>query len=192
MSLVIVRQSAECLAEYSQIPIGFTVAEVLDDAAIDAALHGAAFAAIPTAAPYWKDYDSYPGAHPTDWAERFDVAAWKFFTAFLNGQRAGGAALVPCGCADLRRIGERADSALLWDLRVAPALRRRGVGAALLEQVIREARLGGATQLRVETQQINVPACRLYAACGFRLARVRRHAYPALPSEVQLVWSKRL
>ena len=46
--------------------------------------------------------------------------------------------------------------------------------------------------LKAETQNINVPACRLYAKHGFALGAINRHAYTELPDEVELVWSKEL
>jgi hypothetical protein len=46
--------------------------------------------------------------------------------------------------------------------------------------------------LKVETQQINVPACRFYAARGFVLRAVNESAYDGLPEEFQLLWYKSL
>jgi hypothetical protein len=46
--------------------------------------------------------------------------------------------------------------------------------------------------LEVETQNVNVPACRFYARQGCVLAAIDRFAYPDLPEEVQLVWRKTL
>jgi len=100
--------------------------------------------------------------------------------------------LIPNGRVGLEVLDGHVDPALLWDIRVAPAVRRQGIGAALLDHVTREARERGATELLVETQQINVPACRFYAAHGFRLLGAQRQAYPNLPHEIQLLWSKSL
>ena len=82
----------------------------------------------------------------------------------------------------------RDDLAVLWDLRVAPASRRRGWGRRLVEDARAFARSRSATALRVETQDVNVPACRFYAALGFRLEAVRPHAYeePGLRDEVMI------
>ena len=48
----------------------------------------------------------------------------------------------------------------------------------------------GCRRLKVETQNINVPACRFYERQGCVLAEVRRDAYPELPGEIQLLWQK--
>ena len=42
----------------------------------------------------------------------------------------------------------------------------------------------------VETQNVNVRACRFYARQGFALGAVNRDAYPDLPDEVLLLWYK--
>jgi hypothetical protein len=44
----------------------------------------------------------------------------------------------------------------------------------------------------VETQNVNVAACRFYARQGCVLTAVDPFAYPALPGEIQLLWYKDL
>ena len=46
--------------------------------------------------------------------------------------------------------------------------------------------------LKVETQNINVPACRFYVRMGCELSAIRRDAYSILPEETQLLWAKEL
>ena len=50
----------------------------------------------------------------------------------------------------------------------------------------------GCRELKVETQNINVPAGRFYARMGCTLRRVDRLAYKILPDEIQLLWYKNL
>ncbi len=50
----------------------------------------------------------------------------------------------------------------------------------------------GCHTLKVETQNINVPACRFYQRMGCTLGTVNRFAYPDLPDEIQLIWFKNL
>ena len=192
MNVEVISESPVDLEEYARVSIGFTVAEILDDAAVDAALRGGPIAAVPLDVPYEKNYDIHPGSRPADWRAGFDIAEWQFVAAFLDGRRVGGAVLIPNGRVGVEVLDGHVDPALLWDIRVAPAVRRHGIGAALLDHVTREALEGGATELLVETQQINVPACRFYAAHGFRLLGAHRQAYPNLPDEIQLLWSKSL
>jgi hypothetical protein len=44
----------------------------------------------------------------------------------------------------------------------------------------------------VETQTINVPACRFYSKMGCTLGAIDRYAYVDLPNEIQLLWFKEL
>ena len=82
----------------------------------------------------------------------------------------------------------RDDLAVLWDIRVHPELRRTGIGSQLFRSAVEWARQKGCKQLKVETQDINVPACRFYAAQGCELRTVNPDAYPDLPHETQLLW----
>jgi GNAT superfamily N-acetyltransferase len=84
----------------------------------------------------------------------------------------------------------RADLAVLWDIRVAPAARRHGVGTALFEAAQIWALDNGCRQLKIETQNINVAACRFYARQGCVLRAARHGVYPECPDEIQLLWYK--
>jgi ribosomal protein S18 acetylase RimI-like enzyme len=86
----------------------------------------------------------------------------------------------------------RDDLAVLWDLRVAPEARGRGVGSALFREVEAWARTRGCRELKVETQNVNVAACRFYAHMGCSLGALNSHAYPEVPDEVQLLWYRSL
>lgn len=86
----------------------------------------------------------------------------------------------------------RPDVAVVWDLRVRPSHRQSGVGSALFRAVEdwclqRQCRL-----LKVETQNVNVPASRFYARMGCTLGAIDTRAYPELPDETQLIWLKEL
>ena len=86
----------------------------------------------------------------------------------------------------------RRDLSVLWDIRVAPNARGKGIGSALFEKVEAWARAHSCRQLKVETQNINVPACGFYARHGCELRGVHHAAYPDLPEEIQLLWYKDL
>jgi GNAT superfamily N-acetyltransferase len=191
MTVSIVRDAPARLIEYAHVSIGFAVDTVFDEPAVTALLRGDI--AIPTTldVPYWKDYDSYPGNRPTDWPHRFDVSRWIVLAAFADRDRVGGAVVIHDDSA-IELLADCRACALLWDLRVAPTMRGRGIGSALLRSVEDVTARLGARSVRVETQQINVPACRFYAGHGFRLERAVREAYGDLPGETQLLWGKML
>ena len=191
MTLTIVEDLPTRLAEYAQVPMGFTVAERFDDQALAALRHDAFAQAVAVSPPYWKDYDSYPGGHPSAWPRQFDLSRWTILAAYDRTRHVGGAVVI-VDDPQIAFVRDCPACALLWDVRVVPDARRQGVGSALLDAAERRARERGARSLRVETQDVNVPACRFYHAQGFRLERATPGAYAELPSEVQLIWRKPL
>ncbi len=82
----------------------------------------------------------------------------------------------------------RDDLAVLWDLRVHPDHRRTGVGQRIFVAAVDWARQHDCVELKIETQNVNVPACRFYARQGCRLGSIVSHAYAELPDEIQLIW----
>jgi GNAT superfamily N-acetyltransferase len=111
--------------------------------------------------------------------------------AHIDGAVAGGTT-VAFGGSGLDMLEGRSDMAVLWDIRVAPSCQGRGVGRALFEAGEAWAGARGCVELKVETQNINVSACRFYAALGCQLRIVRTDAYPLCPSEDQFLWYKSL
>jgi GNAT superfamily N-acetyltransferase len=77
-------------------------------------------------------------------------------------------------------------------IRVSPDARGQAVGSALFDRVEEWARSQGCRQLKAETQNTNVRACRFYERVGCELRAVHREAYPELPGEIQLLWYKEL
>jgi len=70
---------------------------------------------------------------------------------------------------------------------------RRGNGAGhRVGAVPRRRGLGRSPRLKIETQNVNVPACRFYQKTGCALGTSDRFAYPGQPGEVQLLWWKAL
>ena len=179
-------EPAAALADYASIPIVFEVRSVLDVSAPDGG-SGYVLTERRLDTPYLKDYDAVPGEHPSGWPRRFDVSSWGLLAARLEGRRVGAAA-VAVRTPGLDLLEGRDDLAVLWDVRVAPEARGQGVGAALFRAAEAWARSRGCRRLVVETQNVNVAACRFYARMGCVLATVNRDAYPTLPGELQLLW----
>ena len=189
MTVDIEEERGPALAEYARVPIAFTVREVAN--VVEAPPGRGTYLLRPSAVekPYVKDYDDDGG--PEAWPSRFDLSHWQFFAARVAGERVGGAAAV-FRAPDVDMLRGRQDVALLWDIRVAPDMRGRGVGAALVAAAEAWGAAQGAAWIEVETQNVNVPACRFYERMGFGLREVHPHAYPSLPDEVQLLWYKRV
>ena len=181
----------DTLTAHATTPIAFVVDRVLEVTATDGGLGGLAFAEAAVSAPYVKDYDGIEGARPARWADRFDTSNWGLIRARQDGNVAGGA-VVAWRTPAVHMLDGRDDVAVLWDIRVAPAQRGKGVGSALFRAAESWAGTRGCGWLKIETQNINVVACRFYRQMGCTLGGIDRFAYPDLPAEVRLLWWKAL
>ena len=188
MDVVISEEPVGSLGDYASIPIAFGVASTFE-----VRREGERFvlSEVPVPAPYLKDYDAIHGEHPSGWARRFDVSRWGVLAARAGGIRVGGA-VIAFDTPGVDMLEGRRDLAVLWDVRVAPDARGLGVGAALFRAAEAWARARGCRQIKVETQNVNVPACRFYARQGCVLTTVDPSAYPGLCGEIQLLWYKDL
>jgi ribosomal protein S18 acetylase RimI-like enzyme len=179
------------LAEHATIPIAFVVDRVLELTPADGGMGGLALAEAAVAAPYVKDYDAVNGDGPARWADRFDTSNWALICARQDGTRAGGA-VIAWNTPGVHMLDGRDDVAVLWDIRVAPAQLGSGAGSALFRAAESWAAARSCDWLKIETQNINVRACRFYRTMGCTLGAIDRFAYPELPDEVQLLWWKGL
>jgi GNAT superfamily N-acetyltransferase len=180
----------ERLGEYSKVPISFEVDRRLAIELMDSGFGGIRLREEQVSPSYVKDYDASPEGGPDRWNLRFDMRDFVIFLAMQGGSPVGGATLVH-GARGLHILAGRKDLAALWDIRVLPERRRDGIGSILFGRVADWARAEGLKALKIETQNINVPACRFYVKQGCRLGEINRHAYSADPSvahEVMLVW----
>jgi GNAT superfamily N-acetyltransferase len=186
MALIRPIASAEFDA-YGAVSGEFVITTVLECAPVAQGIGGILLREIPAVLPMLKDYD---GDGPRDWAQRFDLARWGIFLATEDSRPVGGAAVAP-PTPDMWPSHNRADVAVLWDLRVALASGGRGIGTALLQSCAQWARERDYAFLVIETQNTNVPACRFYARAGCELAEIRRFGYEKYPDvahEAMLIW----
>jgi GNAT superfamily N-acetyltransferase len=191
MTIELGEEPMTALPEYARVPIIFTVDRVLDVTSRNDGPGGFALSERRLDVPYEKDYDAFAGEGPLQWARRFDLSKWAFFTA-RDATRIVGGATVAFDTPGLTMLEGRRDLAVLWDIRVFPDARGQGVGSALFERVEAWAQLHGCRQLKIETQNTNVRACRFYERQGCQLMAIQRTAYPQLPEEIQLLWYKDL
>jgi streptothricin acetyltransferase len=80
--------------------------------------------------------------------------------------------------------------AYLEELTVDTEFRGKGVGRALLTRAIEWAKYQNFPGITLETQDNNVPACKLYETCGCGLSGFDLYAYKNLDnaSEIALYW----
>lgn len=151
-------ESISRLDEHASIPSAFVVTRVLDVSVSNSGLDGILLRESVLDAPWIKDYDALKGEGPTRWPKHFDVSNWGLLAAYRDNERVGGAAIA-YKTANLHMLEGSAHVAVLWGLRVQPAERSRGVGSALFAATEDWCRQRGCREIKVETQNINVPAC---------------------------------
>jgi ribosomal protein S18 acetylase RimI-like enzyme len=189
MDMRIKRIGVQDLAEYAHIPSAFTVTSVFDIESTNDGLGGMRMQEKQVPSPYVKDYDTYDGG-PERWLQRFDVSNWAFFLAYAQNRPVGGA-VVAFRTPGVNMLAGRHDLAVLWDIRVHPDCRRTGAGTKLFRRAVEWSRSSGCRQLKIETQNVNVPACRFYVKQGCHLGEINRYAYAGhcqVAHEVMLVW----
>jgi GNAT superfamily N-acetyltransferase len=191
MEFQICEESIANVLEHAEVSILFKYDCIFDLTLVNSGLAGFVLTENHLAVAQIKDYDAIEGEGPACWPARFDLSNWGFIVARGSGQRVGGA-VVAFDTAGVDMLEGRSDLAVLWDIRVAQAFRGQGVGAALFQAAERWAIEHGCRQLKVETQNTNVAACRFYSGQGCTLGAINRFAYPALPDEIQMLWHKDL
>lgn len=75
-------------------------------------------------------------------------------------------------------VYQAADELEILNLAVLPALRRRGIGRALLLSALQTGGKMGMQKAWLEVRAGNSPAIRLYESCGFCRAGIRPGYYP--------------
>jgi GNAT superfamily N-acetyltransferase len=187
MKIVIEQISSDRLGEYDRVPQKVEVKAILQVELVEHGLGGILLNEIPVEQPYIKDYDA-SGELPSDMPSRFEVRNWGFFLA-LDGGIAAGAATVAYDTTGVFMLEARRDLSVLWDIRVRPEY--RGVGIPLFRHAAQWSREHACMQMKIETQNVNLPACRFYQRMGCRLGEIRRFGYKAVPAvahEVMLCW----
>jgi ribosomal protein S18 acetylase RimI-like enzyme len=189
MNIETVPVTKQSLTGYSTVSIGF---ELSSKYAVEQVKDGLGFILREEKVepPYWMDYDVIDEEGPMRWLKRFDTAAWCLFLAHENGKLVGGAT-VAISTPGVFMLDGREDLAVLWDIRVQPESRHSGIGTQLFTKAARWSKAKECRQLKIETQNVNVPACRFYAKQGCHLGGVNFYHYiknPLTVNHVMLLW----
>jgi GNAT superfamily N-acetyltransferase len=167
------------IEDYLRVPIAYEVQErlVVADGCVE-----------PVDPSWTKDYDLY-GNTPRDYPKQFDVSKWGVLATYEGAEIIGGAILA-FRTPEFELLEGRNDLAHVVDIRVAPDYRSAGVGRGLWKAAEDWSRRRGAVEMGVETQDVNVPACRFYQAMGCSLLAWDADAYGPGINEIQLIWGK--
>jgi GNAT superfamily N-acetyltransferase len=187
MKIEILPVNKETLDRYCVIPSYFEVDSMLDVEVLGDGFQGMKFKEKKFVRPYTKNYDTE--GEPFSWL-KFNTSSWVTLLATEDKAVIGGLTLAS-KTPELRMLNGRDDLADVWDIRVQPELKRKGIGTGLFTRAIEWSRNKGFRQLCVETQNLNVRACRFYLKQGCRLGAINRFAYyphPQVKNEVQLIW----
>ncbi|MCL5999341.1 MAG: GNAT family N-acetyltransferase [Chloroflexi bacterium] len=188
MTIRIQAGNADLLPSYAAVPIAFRVDSLFRMERVDSGLGGIVLREEKIASPFIKDYDAYE--QPTAWPQRFNLRNWCVLLA-LDGEHPVAGATLAFDTPGVHMLAGRTDLTVLWDIRVHPDVRGKGVGTQLFTRAVEWARTRKCCQLKIETQNINVPACRFYARQGCHLGEINCYAYanePSVADEVMLVW----
>ena len=186
MPYLIKSVTSEHLVEYCKVPITFTINSILEAKAPEKGFVGFVFEEKPVE-PFNRDFDEM--GSPMSWLE-FDLANWKFYIAYYNGKPIGAATLV-MKSKEIHMLEGKDDLACLWDLRVHPEYRGKGIGSKLFQRAAKDAKENGCVYMKVETQSNNVLANKFYESQGCHLALVHLDAYyndEECRDEAMMVW----
>lgn len=173
------------LVEYAQIPMLLEVASKYELNEINHGLGGIIFNEIKVEG-YIKDLSLYE--KPLEWEKEFDLSNWGFFMAYDNDVPIGGATLV-YNTKEINLLSNRSDLSVLWDIRVAPEYKSINIGTKLFNHAIEWSIKHNCKQMKIETQNDNVPACKFYEKQGARLGEINKYAYYGEDTdEVMLIW----
>jgi len=175
---------------YARTSIAFRAESELRVELIDKGLAGYRFVEEKVT-PYMKYDNEDENSGPASWPKHYDVSKWGIFMAFDRTHPVGGATIAIDTPAGMTTPFEREDVAALWDLRVHPDERRRGIGSRLFRHAADWARQKGCSQLKIETQNVNVPACRFYVKQGCQLGAIHRYGYAGcsdVAHEAMMLW----
>ncbi|OPZ79459.1 MAG: TDP-fucosamine acetyltransferase [Alphaproteobacteria bacterium ADurb.Bin438] len=124
--------------------------------------------------PYIKDYRKYNNA--VDYDKKFDITNWRFFMAFDDLKPVGGATLV-MKTKGVYMLDFKENLGALWDIRINNDYKNQGIGSKLFDMVKNCAKSNGLKELKIETQNVNVPACKFYSKQGAKLKGIREQVY---------------
>lgn len=171
--------------DYARIPAAFEVRSVFEVEVRDRGGGGLLLHEREVDVPWVRDDDEEE--HRVRRRARLDGSDGRVFRAW-SGEDLVGGAVVALGTPGVHGLERSRAVAVLWDIRVLPGARGRGVGEALFRAAATWARERGCRWLTIETDTTNVGACRFCARMGATLGGIDRFFNPDIPGATQLLW----
>lgn len=185
MSIIIKEIDKSELKLYATLPMYVEVKSIYNLVNVSSGFEGILFKEEKVK-PYIKDLGVY--SNPMDWEFDFDTSNWRFFLAYLDNLLVGAATLV-FKTEGLDLLDNREDLAVLWDIRVKPEYQKRKIGSRLFQEIVKISKDYDLKQLKIETQNNNVAACKFYKNKGCQLGEINKYAYFLDDEdEIKLVW----
>ena len=116
---------------------------------------------------------------PQDFLEMVEADYAHYYVAEEDGEIAG--------CCGIRNIAGEGE---ITNVAVANKFRRRGIGRALMEYMLKEAALLGMESSTLEVRVSNTPAIRLYESLGFQSEGVRPNFYEKPKEDALIMWKR--
>lgn len=184
MNFKIIEETVDILPEYENVSIAYLVETIFHTELFENGLGGIKLIEKKLKTPFIKDYDAIEDDKPSKWHKKFNIENWEILSAFDGEERIGGAAIA----WKMPEIESCEDTLWLWDVRVSPDYRGKKIGQQLFAAVLCWAQKRNCRKLKVETQNVSVPACKFYARQGCKLGAINKFAYPERMNEIQLIW----
>lgn len=176
---------------YDKVPMVVHIKSKFVPKKIDRGLGGFIFEEVPVE-EYSKDFTRFEKA--MDYEKHFNISGWAFFMAFDEDEPIG-AVTVCARDSSCEMLDKRDDICVLWDIRVADGYKHLGIGQHLFDMVRVWAMEEGFSQIKIECQNTNIPACRFYHKQGAKLCRIDEYAYYSeyynekdIRDEIGLIW----
>ena len=116
---------------------------------------------------------------PEDFLEMVEADYAYYYVAEEDGEIAG--------CCGIRNIAGEGE---ITNVVVAEKFRRRGIGRALMEYMLKEAPLHGIGDATLEVRVSNLPAISLYESLGFKGEGVRPNFYEKPKEDALIMWKR--
>jgi ribosomal protein S18 acetylase RimI-like enzyme len=180
------QRDAAILDQYAAVPMYIETNSVVTCEPIDCGAGGFRLAEQVVDPPFRKVFpDTEDDPFPRH--GRWDTSQWGVFVAEIDNRVVGGC-VVALRTPQVYMLEDRTDIAVLWDIRVAAAAKRAGIGTELFRRARDYAKERDCKMLKIETQNVNASACHFYRKQGCHLGGMNTHAYKDYPEEVQLLW----